>query len=212
MIVIVIGMHRSGSSALSGLLHQNGICMGEVQNFSPGPSKENPKGFFENYRFRHINDQILFEHGYSVKLFDPDVPICSKISEPLERSMRYIIASYQAAHPDWGFKDPRTCLTLNFWKKIFTNFKLKPKFILIKRPIQDIASSMVARGNEGKHQQFIDLANAYYAIANLNHHFDFIVHFKNLINDTDKECKRISNYLKMPIINNGFIEKRLTHR
>ena len=33
MIVIVIGMHRSGTSAVAGILHLNGIAMGSEKNF-----------------------------------------------------------------------------------------------------------------------------------------------------------------------------------
>ena len=48
MIVIVLGMHRSGTSTLSGVLHMNKVTMGTYQNFWPRPLNQNPKGFYEN--------------------------------------------------------------------------------------------------------------------------------------------------------------------
>ena len=59
MIIMILGMHRSGTSTISGVLHMNKIIMGTYQNFWPRPLSQNPKGFYENYDFRKINDQLL---------------------------------------------------------------------------------------------------------------------------------------------------------
>ena len=73
MIVIVLGMHRSGTSTLSGILHMNKVTMGTYQNFWPRPLNQNPKGFYENYDFRNINDQMLKFSGYDVKSYKTDI-------------------------------------------------------------------------------------------------------------------------------------------
>jgi hypothetical protein len=126
--------------------------------------------------------------------------------------MKTIITSRQNKHQNWGFKDPRTCLTFFIWKKVFDSLGFKPKYILINRKIDNIAKSMIARGNQQSYQQLIDLANSYYKMANLTHNFEFTIEFENLIKDTDNECKRLSEYLQMPIINNNFIEQGLVHQ
>ena len=59
MITIVLGMHRSGTSVVAGILHFNKIIMGTYDTFWPRPLPQNPKGFYENYDFRKINDTIL---------------------------------------------------------------------------------------------------------------------------------------------------------
>ena len=64
MIIMILGMHRSGTSTISGVLHMNKIIMGTYQNFWPRPLSQNPKGFYENYDFRKINDQLLKRSGY----------------------------------------------------------------------------------------------------------------------------------------------------
>ena len=51
MITIILGMHRSGTSTVAGVLHLNKIIMGTYQNFWPRPLTQNPKGFYENYDF-----------------------------------------------------------------------------------------------------------------------------------------------------------------
>ena len=52
MITIILGMHRSGTSTIAGVLHLNNISMGTYKNFWPRPLAQNPKGFYENYDFR----------------------------------------------------------------------------------------------------------------------------------------------------------------
>ena len=73
-IVIVLGMHRSGTSAMAGLLHNNNVIMGRDEDFVPKPMKENPKGFFENNRFRKLNDRVLRMCDYHIKDFSPELP------------------------------------------------------------------------------------------------------------------------------------------
>jgi hypothetical protein len=114
VIVLVVGMHRSGTSTVAGLLHANGIMMGEADVLRPPPNGENPRGFFENYRFRRVNDRILAGRGYRVESWAPEVPDCSP--GPIARLwMGRLLRRYERRYPSWGFKDPRSCLTLGGW-------------------------------------------------------------------------------------------------
>ena len=49
MITIVLGMHRSGTSVVAGILHFNKVSMGTYETFWPRPLPQNPKGFYDNY-------------------------------------------------------------------------------------------------------------------------------------------------------------------
>ena len=75
MITIVLGMHRSGTSVVAGVLHFNKISMGTYETFWPRPLPQNPKGFYENYDFRKINDTMLKESDYNTKHYNPRIPI-----------------------------------------------------------------------------------------------------------------------------------------
>jgi len=46
LIVIVVGVHRSGTSAVAGILHLNGIAMGSEKTFKSKPMPQNPRGFY----------------------------------------------------------------------------------------------------------------------------------------------------------------------
>jgi hypothetical protein len=148
LIVIVVGMHRSGTSALAGLLHENGIFMGEDVNFIPKPSLENPKGFYENYLFRKINDKIIEKSGYRVKSWKPKIPIM-KSGFFLRYKMKALLKRYDRDFEKWGWKDPRTCLTFPLWWTQMDRLKKVDmcRIVYIHRDPFAVARSMVKRNN-----------------------------------------------------------------
>jgi len=213
MIVIVMGMHRSGTSALAGMLHENGICMGEDQNFYPPPSAENPKGFFENYRFRSVNDHILSENNYWAENFSPMTPDDLFVSLKSQDIMRTLIYEYSQRYVVWGWKDPRTCLTYSAWEPV-----LKPpytsqtvKTILVTRSYETIADSMIARGNIGEKRRFVALAKEYYkkALTDVGA-FSAIVKFEDLIKNTQAVVDYLSDRLMWPITDISFIDPKIS--
>ena len=146
MIVIVLGMHRSGTSAVAGILHLNKIIMGSNDNFKPKPLPQNPKGFYENYDFRKINDNMLNEVNYKVKSLNFNIPIPLP-KKKIEWKMEYLIKKQIDKYSKWGWKDPRTCLTLDHWLNIILKFKKKEdiKIIFTIRDPLAVANSLKKR-------------------------------------------------------------------
>ena len=62
MQIVVLGMHRSGTSALCGLLNLAGVYFGREGEFIQ-TKDENPKGFWERKDVRRLNDEILHSLG-----------------------------------------------------------------------------------------------------------------------------------------------------
>lgn len=118
--IIVLGMHRSGTSCLAGTLEQAGLYLGEVNR----EALFNAKGNRENREIMDLNDVILSENGASW-----DNP---PKSPPIWRRAHYkerdrILASY----PDdrvIGFKDPRTLFTLGGWREALPGARLVATF------------------------------------------------------------------------------------
>lgn len=59
--ILVLGMHRSGTSALAGLFNRLGVALPEGDLI--GASKSNPSGHFEPEEVVRIHDRILSETG-----------------------------------------------------------------------------------------------------------------------------------------------------
>jgi hypothetical protein len=212
MIVIVTGMHRSGTSAVAGLLHNNGIVMGENKNFKPRPKPQNPKGFYENVRFRNINDAILQTRGYNVKSYRLDIPQFKTVDFSLFRSMRNILEKYDKQYDNWGFKDPRTCITLKFWIAAMKAADLKFKVLIVSRPFEEIAASLSKRGNCNK-KKGNRLAALYFKRLTetvRDHVLDvYTIDYPKLCENTAAESGKLSNWLGISIGDISFIDKEL---
>ena len=148
MIVIVVGMHRSGTSAVAGLLHLNGISMGKMRDFKPKPLPQNPKGFYENYVFRKISDSVLEYSKYDVKSYNP---ILNEIRLPIriKTKMMKVVEEYNSKFENWGWKDPRTCLTLEVWLEVISEMNLfeQVKILFTIRNEYSVAKSLYSRNH-----------------------------------------------------------------
>jgi O-antigen biosynthesis protein len=145
MIYIVTGMHRSGTSMLAGVLHHSGISMGR-QFREPLP--ENPKGFFEEEAFRRENDRVLRQSGYTIKQWKESFQGLSITNADLTRASA-VVARFNRLPEPWGWKDPRTCLTLRLWLMALQGLGLagSTRIIVVTRDIRAVARSLLARGN-----------------------------------------------------------------
>ena len=105
-VVIILGMHRSGTSSLAGLLQEAGVELGEVAVASP----HNLKGNRENSQIMKLNDGVM---NYSGGRWDnPPNRVRWNTSHAEERDR---IVRLLSGNSLWGFKDPRTLFTLPLW-------------------------------------------------------------------------------------------------
>lgn len=106
--ICILGMHRSGTSSLTGSLQQAGLQSGKVVEWAP----YNTKGNRENHQIRDLNDAILANNGGT---WENPPSLIEWTNEQVQRRDE-IIEMLEALPGDhWGFKDPRATLTLNFW-------------------------------------------------------------------------------------------------
>ena len=60
--LFVLGMHRSGTSALTGLLHRLGVVLGE--HLLPA-SEDNPRGYWENADIVAVHERLMASLGWT---------------------------------------------------------------------------------------------------------------------------------------------------
>ncbi|MGH2482289.1 MAG: sulfotransferase family protein, partial [Ktedonobacteraceae bacterium] len=60
--IIVLGMHRSGTSAVAGMLNALGMYLGSDLM---APAADNPKGFYEHNGITNLHDELLSSLGSS---------------------------------------------------------------------------------------------------------------------------------------------------
>ncbi|MCF7831353.1 MAG: hypothetical protein K9M36_00490 [Candidatus Pacebacteria bacterium] len=115
---IVLGMHRSGTSLVSGILSKLGVFLGREEDML-SQTVENPYGYFENNKVMSINDDILSVFGGTWDTipilqygWQKDVRLNS-IRDRIES----FIHDMQSQKAVWGIKDPRMPITLPLWQE-----------------------------------------------------------------------------------------------
>ncbi|WP_226579625.1 sulfotransferase, partial [Microseira wollei] len=137
-VFALAGMHRSGTSLTASLLQSMGVDIGQRL---VGPTYGNIKGHFENIDFVEFHKQILRSHkldeqGFTLK---PEIPVPDYFVEIAQNIIR------QNSHsPVWGWKDPRTTLFLDFWRKLLPN----ANFIFVYRSPWEVVDSLYRRGTD----------------------------------------------------------------
>src|SRR5690348_14468267 len=121
-VVVVLGMHRSGTSLLSNVLHYLGVDMADATD---AVSKSNPSGFWERPELVALHEEILDAIGRPVASPLNCVPFPAgwwrdKAVLPFRARLRDYVEQHRAAALGWwGFKDPRTCRLLPLWLETF---------------------------------------------------------------------------------------------
>ncbi len=130
--IIVLGMHRSATSLVARSLHKEGVSMGDDFLFN---NAENNGGHYEDVRFYNLNEMILKEAGGSWWSPPPEEDIIragKKLSEEIKRTIE------SAVKPKWGWKDPRTVLTI----KCYMEYLEDPFFVICMRKPIEVAESL----------------------------------------------------------------------
>jgi hypothetical protein len=139
--VVVLGMHRSGTSALTNLFRLLGLWAGEEEDFPPG-DEHNQKGYWEHRGIWSVDEAILQTLGASwSEIADLDL---ARLEEGVRaRFMERARAIVQDLdrHGSWVVKDPRLCLLFPFWREILE----RPLCVLIYREPLPVARSLAAR-------------------------------------------------------------------
>jgi hypothetical protein len=147
-VLIITGMHRSGTSLTASLLQSAGLHIGD-RLLGPGPG--NSKGHFENMDFFEFHKAVLRLHAIHPDgwTFQKSIDV-----DPAYEELAKNLISRNARDPVWGWKDPRTVLFLNFWKKLLP----QANFIMVYRSPWNVIDSLFRRGTDELFYHQPDLA------------------------------------------------------
>jgi hypothetical protein len=105
--VLILGMHRSGTSMLAGTLGAAGLHLGQVLD---APFELNPTGLREPEVLIRMHEHLLEANGGA--WHDPPAQV---VWGPLHRAVRDLFIESRADQLLWGFKEPRTLLVAEGW-------------------------------------------------------------------------------------------------
>lgn len=145
-VVVVLGMARSGTSAVTRLLALLGVELGSDEALL-APAGENAKGFFEHREIVRVNKELLELMGGSwsrpPRLLE-GWQLDAELDGLRARARELIAADFGGARL-WGFKDPRTSLTLPFWEELLGEGGEEVRYVICHRRPLDSARSLEQR-------------------------------------------------------------------
>lgn len=156
--IIILGQPRSGSSMTAGIFAEHGVWTGRCRR----PANNNPKGFFENIKIKHI---IMRWH----KAIVHDGKLAKELPGFREQVLQALKDEAYIDGP-WLWKG-----SAMYWPAFF---EFKPQFIVVNRPREQIFKSCRQSHIFGDHLK----ADALY--ANIDFHqqqMDYLVEFKQAI-------------------------------
>ncbi len=146
--VVILPMHRSGSSALSRVLSLLGCDLPKTLMVG---NETNPTGHWESTVIRTLNDDVLASGGSQWQDWQAFNPNWYKTPKPREFQVRAleILQDEFGASSLFVFKDPRVCRIFPFWRDTFAVAGIAPKIILTVRHPQEVAASLERRKDNG---------------------------------------------------------------
>jgi glycosyltransferase involved in cell wall biosynthesis len=143
MQIIVLGMHRSGTSAVARLLNMMGAYFAPERMELP-VNQANPKGYWERRDVVNLNEEIFKALDISwdrLAAFTPK-SINSEIVQRFQPYAAEIVLGLDAQRP-WMLKDPRLCLLLPLWMPLLE----VPVCVFVYRSPIQVAQSLAKREN-----------------------------------------------------------------
>jgi hypothetical protein len=135
-ILVIVGMHRSGTSLITNWLEKCGLEVGErLEAATPS----NLDGHFEDLEFKIMHEEVLTSKNLPasglVEVHDVDLSVYQT------EKLKSIINVKNNLYDQWGWKDPRTCLFLDTYRQLLPG----SKYLVILRDYQSVIDSLLRR-------------------------------------------------------------------
>lgn len=135
--IVVLGMHRSGTSLFSGCLSNLGIDYGKSR--AQVKDSFNEKGYFENMRLMHFNDRVLHSIGMSWK--NVNYPLSTEQILTFKNELCDILESEFTGNL-FFIKDPRMMILFELYQQAFFELNIYPYFVDIRRDSEAVSKSL----------------------------------------------------------------------
>ncbi len=152
--IIILGMHRSGTSMLTRICNLLGLELGSP--LIPAQS-DNEGGFWEHWDVVRLHDELLsaIDRCWSSITPFPEGWVENQAVAPIRQKLAQLIDKQFADVPMWAVKDPRMCRTIPFWQPLLTERSIEPHVILTCRHPFEVSRSLHVRNGFSLNESLI---------------------------------------------------------
>jgi hypothetical protein len=193
-VVCVLGMHRSGTSLVTRLVHGLGFDLGPSEALIVDPPEHNRGGYWEHRGFNAIDEQLLARLGGS--WHQPPALLDGWEAQPalddLALRARDLVAEMSASSSRWAWKDPRASLTLPFWQRLLPD----ASYVVCVRDPASVAASLRQRDAfDSEKAARLWLLHTASALRHTEGRPRLVVFYDDMLDDTASTLGRLARFL-----------------
>ena len=194
-LILVLGMHRSGTSALTRMLNLLGVDLGG--NLLEAQAGVNEKGFWEHAEVVEINEALLSRLGscwYDIQPLAESWWQAPQLNDLKARAGAFLATAFSS---DLSvIKDPRLCLLLPFWQQVAELAGWTPVVVLANRHPEEVTASLCKRDPLDKSTARLLWLKYFHDAENHSRQLRrCLVDYQQLLNDWRDVARRISDEL-----------------
>jgi hypothetical protein len=218
-LIAVLGMHRSGTSALTRGLQVLGVELGD--RLIPPSEGVNEKGFWEDIDLNWFNSEMLNFLNSDWHFLTPIQPADVDALRRNGFLMRAVemLREKTSGIPIFGFKDPRVAKLLPFWKEVFVQSGLTVSYVLTVRHPLSVYKSLAKRdGFESEKSHLLWLGHVIDSLMGTAGEKRTLVDYDRLMQSPEAELTSIARKLQLQIdlpelekFKTEFLDNRLRH-
>lgn len=198
-LIVVLGMHRSGTSAIARGLQVLNANLGD--DLMPAVPNNNEKGFWEDREINAFNIALLKKVGADwdqLALLEDSVLVDDGLANERAQAKELLQSKFQP-ETIFAFKDPRTTVLLPFWKGVFHELGLQPEYVIAVRHPLEVAESLKKRDEFSLLKGLmLWFKYSWSAIKNTSGDKRVFISYAELLEDPVKQLSRISKAFGLP--------------
>jgi lipopolysaccharide biosynthesis protein len=200
-LIVVLGMHRSGTSLLARGLLTMGVDLGD--SLIGAIEGNNSKGFWEDKDLNDFDEEML---RYLSRSWNSVAPIDDTGVELLKangfliRAVELLSGKIQSKK-SFGIKDPRVAVLLGFWQSAFELVDCDVYYIIALRNPLSVVRSLQRRDDLPEAISYwLWLAHTISAVQLSHNKNNILIDYDRLLAEPKAELERVSTFLGLPLI------------
>lgn len=202
-VFVVLGMARTGTSAIARSLKVFGVDLGDA--LTESQAEWNPTGFWEDKDIVYgINGRIFNKLGFLpyglLTLSDAD-QTSFRVNEIRDEACKLLSARLSHSH-SYGFKDPSTIKLVPFWRSVFKKLNVDDHYLItLRNPLASARSYQKLTGSELELCLLMWCAHLLQAVESTHGLKRMVVSYDLLLQNPRHELQRIAHAFKLDEVN-----------